>query len=81
MRPSPLWLYVVTPADLAISKLGRFGEQDIEDILTLIRLKKLSINEFLERANEAADYYVGNITAIKGNIDHIHRRVEQLRLC
>ncbi|WP_444925426.1 DUF6036 family nucleotidyltransferase [Microbulbifer sp. TRSA002] len=80
MRPSPLWLYVVTPADLAVSKLGRFGEQDIEDILTLIRLKKLSINEFLKRANEAADYYVGNTTTIKGSIDYIHRRVEQLRL-
>lgn len=81
MHPSPLWLYVVTPADLAVSKLGRFGDRDIEDILTLIKLKKLPINEFLKRAKEAAEYYVGNTAAIKGNIDHIQRCAEVLKLC
>ena len=81
MRTSPLWLYVVTPADLAVSKLGRFGDRDIEDILTLIKLKKLPIDEFVKRAEEAAEYYVGNTAELKGNIDYIQRRTEQLRLC
>ncbi len=81
MRPSPLWLYVVTPADLAVSKLGRFGDRDIDDILTLIKLKKLSIGEFLERATSATNYYIGNTLTIKGNINYILKRAEQLRLC
>lgn len=81
MKPSPLWLYVVTPADLAVSKLGRFGERDIEDILTLIRLGKLTIDDFLERAREAAKYYVGNPATINSHIEHIKRRAEQLKLC
>ena len=80
MRPSPLWLYVVTPADLAVSKLGRFGGKDEEDILTLIKLKKLTIEDFVKRAKEAADYYVGNSMSVRGNIDFIQRRVQQLNL-
>lgn len=81
MVASPLWLYVVTPADLAVSKLGRFGERDIDDILTLIKVKRLSIGEFVSRANEAAEYYVGNVSAIKNNVSHIQRRAESLKLC
>ncbi|WP_086930649.1 DUF6036 family nucleotidyltransferase [Agarilytica rhodophyticola] len=81
MVASPLWLYVVTPADLAVSKLGRFGERDIDDILTLIKVKRLSIDEFVSRANEAAEYYVGNVVAIKNNVSHIQRRAESLKLC
>ncbi len=81
MRPSPLWLYVVTPADLAVSKLGRFGSQDIEDILTLIKLRKLSMDEFANRAYEASEYYVGNASTIKSNINHVQQRAKQLGLC
>jgi len=71
---SPLWLYVVTPADLAVSKLGRFGEQDIKDILTLLRMKKMSIDEFCERARDAIDYYPGNSSALLGSVDIIVRQ-------
>ena len=81
MPHSPLLLYVVTPADLAVSKLGRFGERDIEDILTLIKLRKLTIDEFLLRATEAVKYYVGNTSTVGSNIGHIQRRAEQLRSC
>ncbi len=79
MRPSPLWLYVVTPADLSVSKLGRFGDRD--DILTLIRLRKLSMDEFLKRAEKTTIYYVGNTSTIRGNINYIQQRAIQLRLC
>ena len=81
MRPSPLWFYVVSPADLAVSKLGRFGDRDIEDILTLIKLKKLSIDDFLDRASEAAEYYVGSESTIKSYINYIQRQAEQFIKC
>src|SRR5690554_6258734 len=46
---SPLWVYVVTKEDLAVSKLGRYGEQDIDDILTLFD-HGLDIEAFRTRA-------------------------------
>lgn len=70
---SPLWIYVVTAEDLAVSKLGRFGEQDIKDILTLLNMKKMTLESFYERASEAISYFVGNTTRTKGNLEHIVR--------
>ena len=48
-----LWIYVVTAEDLAISKLGRFGEQDRQGILTLLRKNCLTVDNFYTRASEA----------------------------
>ncbi|WP_413726519.1 DUF6036 family nucleotidyltransferase [Sodalis sp. RH16] len=56
--PSPLWVYLISKCDLAISKLGRFGDMDQEDIYALFRAG-LSIDEFRTKAMEAADYAVG----------------------
>ena len=70
---SPLWTYVVTPEDLAVSKLGRFGAQDIDDILTLLSMKKMTLDGFYKRATDAIDYYVGNKTTATGNLNHIVR--------
>ncbi|GLS25906.1 hypothetical protein GCM10007877_16200 [Marinibactrum halimedae] len=48
--------------------------------MTLLRLKKLSLDEFLTRANEAVDYYVGNTGALNGNINYIHQQAILLNL-
>ena len=56
--PSPLWVYLISKCDLAISKLGRFGDIDQTDIYHLFNAG-LSIDEFRTKAMEAADYAVG----------------------
>lgn len=56
---SPLWIYVVTPEDLAVSKLGRFGDGDREDILTLLRMRKMTVESFTKRAKEAISLLCG----------------------
>lgn len=75
---SPLWIYVVTPEDLAVSKLGRFGEQDRNDILTLLKMKKMTLDSFTKRANEALKYYVGSVDTAKGSLDYIIRQYQQM---
>ncbi len=67
---SPLEVYVVQKVDLAVSKLGRYGEQDIEDIHTLFS-HGLDIEEFRKRAIEASKYYVGNVGTLTSHIEHV----------
>lgn len=76
-KESPLWVYVVTPEDLAVSKLGRFGAQDQEDILTLLKMKKMTRDSFYERAKEALKYYVGDVSKTKGYLEYIVKRYNQ----
>ena len=72
-KNSPLWIYVVTAEDLAISKLGRFGEQDRQDILTLLRKNCMTVDSFYTKASEAINYYVGNTSVATGNLEHVIR--------
>lgn len=61
-------VYVAGAIDVAISKLGRFGERDQEDIQALLRLPQVSIEEFERLAKEAIGYYVGNKMPVSGNL-------------
>lgn len=61
-------VYVAGAIDVAISKLGRFGERDQEDIQALLRLPQVDAEEFERLANEAIDYYVGNRRSVLGNL-------------
>ena len=67
---SPIWVYLVRKVDLAVSKLGRYGDQDIDDIHTLFD-HGLSIEEFKYRAEEARKYFPGNLDRLTGNIAHV----------
>ncbi len=67
---SPIWVYLVQKVDLAVSKLGRYGDQDIDDIHTLFD-HGLSIEEFKCRAEEARKYFPGNLDRLTGNITHV----------
>lgn len=64
-------LYVLTPVDLAVSKISRLSEQDREDILTLASLKLVAEPAVRERAAEAMDYYVGNKQPLLANIESV----------
>ncbi|EOG4614990.1 DUF6036 family nucleotidyltransferase [Pseudomonas aeruginosa] len=56
----PLHVYVAAGVDLAISKLGRYTEQDKADIEALIDCGRVDVEEFVTLAKEAIDYAVGN---------------------
>lgn len=70
-------VYVASALDVAISKLGRFGERDQHDIQALLRLSHVDIGEFERLAREAISYYVGDAARILGNLnvvlDDYHR--------
>jgi hypothetical protein len=54
---SALQVFIASPIDLAITKLGRFTERDQDDIHTLIDRTQIDLAEFDRLAREAIDYY------------------------
>lgn len=77
-RVSNVEVYVASALDVAISKLGRFGDRDQDDIQTLLKLPYIDIGEFERLAREAISYYVGDEMRISGNLkvmlDDYHQR-------
>ncbi|MEC8917480.1 MAG: DUF6036 family nucleotidyltransferase [Pseudomonadota bacterium] len=61
-------VYVAGAVDVAISKLGRFGDRDLHDIQALLRLPHVNVVEFERLAREAISYYVGDEARILGNL-------------
>ncbi|MBB6285413.1 hypothetical protein HDC32_002331 [Pseudomonas sp. JAI120] len=57
---SALHLRIAAPIDIAISKLGRATDQDIGDIMALLRAGFIVTTEFRRLALQAIDMYVGN---------------------
>lgn len=64
-------LRVLTPVDLAVSKISRSSTQDLEDIRQLASLAVFTTAELMARALEALDYYVGNTIWVRGTIERI----------
>jgi Nucleotidyltransferase of unknown function (DUF6036) len=59
---------ILTPLDLAVSKLSRFSEQDRSDIAALARRGLVSPSSIQARALEALRGYVGDTRRLQGNI-------------
>lgn len=70
---------ILTPADLAVSKLGRFSEQDRADIAALARRGLVTAARLRTRALEALDNYVGDTRRLRGNIASAVQLVEATR--
>lgn len=66
--PRVLDVRIVTPLDLAVSKLGRFSDQDQSDIAALARRGLIDATSLESRATEAIAGYVGDTTRLRGNI-------------
>lgn len=66
-----LHLYVLSPVDLAVSKISRFSEQDRDDILSLAHKGLITSDQLRTQATEALDYYVGDTTWVCANLDQI----------
>lgn len=71
--PQVLDVRILTPLDLAVSKLSRFSEQDRADIAALARRSLIDPKSLELRATEALGGYVGDTTRLRGNIDSAKR--------
>ena len=68
---------LLTPLDLAVSKLSRFSEQDQDDIRILARAAWIDASELRRRAEEALPDYVGNLDRIRTSIKVASRLIAQ----
>lgn len=59
---------LLTPVDLAVSKLSRFSEQDQDDIRALARHGLLTAAALRRRAEAALQDYVGNLERVRNSI-------------
>ena len=66
--PGVLDVRVLTPVDLAVSKLGRFSGQDRADIAALARRDLVNESNLEKRALEALEIYVGDTRRLRGTI-------------
>jgi hypothetical protein len=77
--PKRLQVRVVTPVDLAVSKLVRFADPDREDIKALARAGLLSAEDLRERAEDALAGYIGRVSDVRISIDLACRLIEEAR--
>ena len=61
-------LRIIDPVDLAVSKLARFSERDREDVRALAERGLIDPDAFGNRADEALEYYIGNLTFVRFNV-------------
>lgn len=59
---------VLSPVDLAVSKIARLADNDREDICTLVSLGLTNADAIEARANEAIGGYVGGMEMLKANL-------------
>lgn len=71
-------VYLVSGLDLAISKLARLSDRDIEDIKELYLNGKFSLEAFKKSANNAEMYYV-TPEQLHSNIQYIVSILSELR--
>jgi hypothetical protein len=65
---SKIDLHILSPVDLALSKVARLEQNDKEDIAELARHNLIEAKSLEERAVEALKYYVGNQSLLLLNL-------------
>ena len=60
---------LLSPLDLAVSKLGRFSSQDRDDITALARHGLIDAEDLRLRAEDALTAYIGDIARLQTSID------------
>lgn len=63
-----LRVYVLSPVDLAVSKIARLADHDKEDIAALVRRGLTTASEIESRATSALVGYVGGVAMLKLNL-------------
>lgn len=69
LEPEILDVRLLTPTDLAVSKIGRLTSQDRDDIAALARCGLVHSASLRKRAEEAVANFVGDTTRLRGNIE------------
>jgi hypothetical protein len=78
-----LRVHVLSPVDLAVSKIARFGDNDKDDIAALVRLGLTTADEIEQRATSALAAYVGGQAMLQLNLRDtvtLARQIEAERL-
>jgi hypothetical protein len=78
INPALLDVRLLSPLDLAVSKLSRFAEQDRDDIVALARLKLVDASGLRARAQAALGGYVGDTGRVQGSIEVACRILDDL---
>lgn len=68
-RADILEVRLLSPLDLAVSKLGRFSSQDREDIATLASHRLVTSAALRRRAEAALHSYVGEVARVQASIN------------
>jgi hypothetical protein len=63
-----LRVHVLSPVDLAVSKIARFADNDRDDIAALVRLGLTTADDIEGRANSALTAYVGGQEMVRLNL-------------
>lgn len=78
VKPKRLDVRLLSPLDLAVSKIARFAAADEEDIKALARAGLLDSKELRRRAAEALAGYIGRVNDVRISIDKACRLVAEL---
>jgi len=70
---------VLSPIDLAVTKLFRFADQDREDIELLAKRGLIDSASLRKRAEEALGGYVGDVGSVRTSIDIACRLIDSVR--
>lgn len=73
-------VFVLSPIDLAVSKLSRFSDIDRADILALASAGLIASKELRRRAEAALPGYVGDPAGVRNAIDIACRAIESATL-
>lgn len=68
---------LLTPLDLAVSKLSRFEKHDQDDIKALAKAGLIDAKSLRRRAEEALPSYVGDLRRVKNSIGIAQRLVRE----
>ena len=69
LEPDVLDVRLLTPTDLAVTKIDRFTSQDRDDIAALARRGLVHSASLRTRAEEAVGNLVGDTSRLRGNIE------------
>ena len=75
-RPPTVEVRILSPLDLAVTKIARFSEQDRADIELLAREGLIDAKSLRRRAEEALQGYVGALDSVRTSIALACRLVE-----
>ncbi len=78
--PKRLEVRLLTPLDLAVSKLSRYAGHDQEDIRALALAGLIDADSLRRRAEEALPDYVGNVDRVSNSISLAEKLVRSARV-